>query len=118
MDAGTGDETKTELTDIFTDNAGYVHVDFGEYMWSETEKIDWPTGWTYDKEVKLAVLRNGDQVTFYVNGMPTYVITDVPSLTKDSESTVGFNVFNMDVEITDYRCVTDVNDPVIQELLK
>ncbi len=117
IDAGTGDSSKTELTDIFSDNAGYVHVRNGLYMWTETEKIDWPTGWTYDQAIKLGVLRNGDTVTFYVNGAETYVITDIPSLTADSECSVGFNVFNMDLEITDYRCIDDVNDPVLKDLL-
>ncbi len=118
IDSATGDGEKDQLSDIFKDDAGYVHITDGEYKWADTEKIDWPTGWKYDQAVTLAVLRNGDTVTFYVNGAPTYVITGVPSITADSECLIGINAFNLDLEVTNYRGTDDANDETIKKLLK
>ncbi len=118
IDSATGDGAKNQLSDIFKDDAGYVQVIDGEYKWAETENTAWPTGWTYDKEITLAVLRNGNTVTFYVNGAATYVVKDVPSITSDNECSIGLNAFNLDLEVTNYRCTDDANDATIKNLLK
>ncbi len=117
IDCATCDSTKTALTDIVNDYAGFVYVEETNYTWEATGTIDIPTGFKPETPIKLAVLRDGTTVKFYVNDNLTHTITNISTLSDDGECHIGISVFNLDIEVTDYRATDDENDAKIKELL-